>query len=389
MSLIELKRKRIFTVAASHYFHDIYSAFFAPVIPLLVEKLGLSYTSIGLLQVIQRSPSFFMPFIGILAEHVALRYFVIWSPAITAVSMSMLGIVPNFGWLVLILIIMGTSSALYHIPAPVMLKQITTHRIGFATSMYMLAGELARTSGPLIILGTISLLSFEGTWILMFIGITVSIFLHFQLRSIMVSDKIKKAPPLKDLVIVFKQYAKLLLVIFFIMMFLAMIKQSLTIYLPVYLTTNGKSLFLAGVGLTIVQAAGAVGTLFSGTISDFVGRKKVIIISTMLAPLFMYGFLQSTGWLQIVYLVLVGFVIFASGPVFMALVLNLSKTNSAFLISLNMTVNFAGGSLAALFIGALSDHYGINNAFYYVTLLAILAIPFTFMLPNDKPIKTK
>lgn len=383
MSLINVKRRRIFTVAASHYFHDIYSAFFAPVIPILVEKIGLSYTNIGILQVIQRSPSFLMPFIGILAERIALRYFVIWSPAITAIAMSMLGIVPNFWWLVLILVIMGASSALYHIPAPVMLKQITTHRIGFATSMYMLAGELARTTGPLIILGAISIVTFEGTWILMFIGIAVSIFLHFQLRAIMVSDKIKKAPPLKELATTFKQYAGLLTIIFFIMMFLAMIKQSLSIYLPVYLTSNGKSIYMAGMGLTIVQAAGAIGTFFSGTISDFIGRKKVIVISTMLSPIFMYGFLTTIGWMQITFLILVGFVIFASGPVFMALILNLSKTNSAFLISLNMTVNFAGGSLAALLIGALSDHFGINNAFFYVNIMAIFAIPFTFMLPND------
>ncbi|MFO7863176.1 MAG: MFS transporter, partial [Salinivirgaceae bacterium] len=326
MSLLKRKRKRIFTIAASHYIHDVYSAFLAPVLPLLIEKLGLSYTSVGLLQVIQRSPSFFMPFIGILAERVALRYFVIWSPAITAITMSLLGIVPNFWVLVALLVIMGTASALYHVPAPVMLKQITTHKLGFATSMYMLAGELARTSGPMIILGAISLLTFEGTWILMFIGIAASLFLHTQLKAIMVSDKIKKSPAFKDISATFKTHIGLLTIMFFIMMFRAMIKTSLSTFLPIYLTENGRTLFLAGLGLTIVQGAGAVGTLLSGTLSDYIGRKKIIVITTILSPLFMYGFISTTGWLQTVFLVLVGFMIFASGPVFMALVLNASKT---------------------------------------------------------------
>ncbi|WP_462281347.1 MFS transporter [Salinivirga cyanobacteriivorans] len=384
MGLLQRKRKRIFTIAFSHYIHDVYSAFFAPTLPLLIEKLGLSYTSIGILQVLQRSPSFLMPFIGILAERVALRYFVIWSPAITAITMSLLGIAPNIWILALLLVIMGAGSALYHVPAPVMLKQITTHRIGFATSMYMVAGELARTTGPLIILGAIALFTFEGTWLLMFIGIGASIFLHYQLKSIMVSDKIKKAPTLNNLKNTFKTYSGLFTVLFFIIMFRAMIKTSLTTFLTVYLTENGRTLLLAGIGLTILQAAGAIGTLFSGTLSDFIGRKKIIIITTILAPIFMFGFISTAGWIQTLFLVLTGFVVFASGPVFMALVLNVSKTNHAFLNSLNMTINFAGGSVAALFIGTLSDFTGINNTYLYATILATIAIPFTFYLPNEK-----
>ncbi len=384
MSLLKRKRKRIFTIAFSHYIHDVYTAFFAPVIPLLTEKLGLSYTSIGILQVIQRSPSFLMPFIGILAEKVALRYFVIWSPAVTAIAMSFLGVVPNIWFLSLILIIMGASSALYHVPAPVMLKQITTHRLGFATSIYMLAGELARTTGPLVILGAISLLTFEGTWLLMFVGIFASLFLHFQLKGIMISSKIKKAPSIYQLLATLKTYTRLFTVVFFIIMFRSMIKTSLTIFLPVYLTENGRTLWLAGIGLTILQASGAAGSLLSGTLSDFIGRKKIIVITTILAPAFMYGFISTTGLLQTVFLILVGFVIFATGPVFMSLILNVSKTNHAFLNSLNMTINFAGGSLAALFIGTVSDYAGINDTFLFATILAIFAIPFSFLLPSEK-----
>ncbi len=33
MGLLKRKRKRIFTIAFSHYIHDVYSAFFAPVLP--------------------------------------------------------------------------------------------------------------------------------------------------------------------------------------------------------------------------------------------------------------------------------------------------------------------------------------------------------------------
>src|SRR6056297_2035034 len=113
-------------------------------------------------------------------------------------------------------------------------------------------------------------------------------------------------------------------------------------------------------------------------------EKKILIITPILAPIFMFGFISTVGWIQTLFLVLTGFVVFASGPVFMALVLNVSKTNHAFLNSLNMTINFAGGSVAALFIGTLSDFTGINNTYLYATILATIAIPFTFYVPTEK-----
>lgn len=141
---------------------------------------------------------------------------------------------------------------------------------------------------------------------------------------------------------------------------------------------------MAGIMLTILQGAGAVGTFLSGTLSDFVGPKKIIILTTIMVPFFMWGFISSVGVLQIVYLILIGFAIFASGPVFLALVLKISDKYHSFINGLYMTINFASGSIAALLIGISSDSIGINNTFTYATILSIIAIPFTFVLYGMK-----
>ncbi len=52
-----------------------------------------------------------------MADRIALRYLVIITPAITAISMSLLGLAPNAPVLGILLFVMGFSSMLFHVPS--------------------------------------------------------------------------------------------------------------------------------------------------------------------------------------------------------------------------------------------------------------------------------
>jgi len=114
----------VILIAFSHLIHDIYGSFLAPLLPLLIEKLGFSYTMAGFLTVAQRFPSLLNPFFGVIADRISVRYFVIGAPTVTAISMSLLGLAPSYPVLVVLLVIMGISAACYHVPTPVMIKHI-------------------------------------------------------------------------------------------------------------------------------------------------------------------------------------------------------------------------------------------------------------------------
>jgi len=91
------------TITIAHFIHDIYPAFLAPILPLIIEKLSISLSFAGLLSVIQRIPSLLNPFIGILADKIKVRYFIIFAPAITTISMSLIGIAPGYTILAMVL----------------------------------------------------------------------------------------------------------------------------------------------------------------------------------------------------------------------------------------------------------------------------------------------
>ncbi len=58
--------ERVFTIVGGHFIHDIYTAFLAPLLPLIIERLSLSFTLAGVLTWALNLPAVLNPFIGYL-----------------------------------------------------------------------------------------------------------------------------------------------------------------------------------------------------------------------------------------------------------------------------------------------------------------------------------
>ena len=182
----------VLTLSFAHLSHDIYSAFLAPVLPLLISKLGISLSLAGFLDIARKLPSLFNPFVGLIADRVCVRYFIIVTPAITGIAMSLLGVAPSYPILLILLLVAGISSTLFHVPTPVMIKHVSADQTGKGMSYYMLGGELARTLGPLLITAAISLWGLEGSWRVMPLGIIASFILYFKLRNVSMNKDFQK-----------------------------------------------------------------------------------------------------------------------------------------------------------------------------------------------------
>lgn len=383
MNKSKFQFSKVADISTAHLLHDIYSSFLAPLIPLLIEKLSINFFLVGILTVIQRLASLLNPFIGLIVDKKELRYFIIFTPAVTAISMSMIGLVSSFAQLAVLLFIMGISSAFFHVPAPVLIRTVAGNKTGFGMSMFMVAGELARSIGPIVIVSAVSWWGLENTYRLMPAGILASVILFFRLRKLKNIDFKKPAAILN-----IKQTLLDLKSFFFILTgysFTRGMMQGLLItFLPVYLTSKGESLWVAAYSLSILEFAGAAGSLVAGTISDKIGRRRTLIIIALITPVLMLGYNHASGALNIVLLLFVGFFIFGSGPVLLALVQEKNTERPSFTNGIYMTINFAFGAIAALLVGWLSDRIGLESVFQLAPLFAMLAIPFAFMFREPK-----
>ena len=374
---------KVVMISVAHMVHDIYSSFLAPLLPLLIEKLGLSYGLAASLAVVQRLPSLLNPVVGAMAERMSVRYFIIVSPGLTAVSMSLLGAAPHYAVLVILLLIMGFSATLFHVPSPVMIKRVAGSRTGRGMSYYMLGGELARSIGPLVILGAVSIWGLEGSWRLMPFGIAASVVLYFQFHRIRISDQFRTRSEGLRIRATFRQHRRFLILMSGVLFFQSLLKSALTAFLPTLMTSEGASVWTGGGYLSVLQLAGAAGTFFAGGISDRFGRKRTLLLSAALGPLLLWLFLALDGMPAVAVLVLLGLVIFAPMPVMLAFVQDQDAERPVFLNGVYMGLNFLLAAIGVQLVGAAGDFLGLRMTFSISALLALLALLFIFALQEE------
>jgi FSR family fosmidomycin resistance protein-like MFS transporter len=363
----EFNKKEVLTISSAHFAHDIFSSFLAPLLPLIIEKLGLTLSMVAFLDIVRRIPALFNPLLGLMAERMDVKYFVILTPSITAISMSLLGFASSYFILILLLVIAGISSALFHIPSPTMIKHSSGEETGRGMSYFMVGGEFARTLGPLLITSAVSWWGLEGSYKLMPIGIMASLLLYIRFRNFSTHIRAKKFEK-GDVKLLLKEHQKLFYFLASFMLFNAALKSSLSLYLPVYLVNNGNSLWYAGIALSILQFSGVVGVFFSGKYSDKFGRYKILLFSSLGSIGFMALFLYTQN---IIILGFLGLFVFAPAPVLMALVQDTDSHMPTFMHSIYMGINFGLSSIIVLLIGILGDSLGLNETFIICNILGI------------------
>jgi FSR family fosmidomycin resistance protein-like MFS transporter len=375
----EFQTEQVLTISSGHFVHDVYSAFLAPLLPLLIEKMSLTLTLAGSLSAFMQLPAILTPFIGHLADKYNLRYLVIIAPALTATAMSAMGVAPNYATLALLLILAGISSAIFHAPAPAMVGQISGKRVGKGMSWFMGGGELARTVGPIVAVWAVSSWALEGMFRVVVIGWATSAILFWRLRDIPISAR--KKGSLQSILPKLRTLFLPLLIISFFRMFMVV---CMTTYLPTYMNLNGATLLLAGASLSILELAGFAGALSGGTLSDRLGRKPLLMVVTILAPLLMIAFLNVSGWLLVPVLLSYGFVSISAGPVFLALIQDNFPENRAVSNGLYISMNFLLRSLAMILVGMAGDAFGLQAAFMGSAALSLAGLVGIFMLPSQQ-----
>ncbi len=372
----EFRTGEVATIAGGHFLHDTFTAFVAPLLPVLQERLRTDYAMTGGLAVFLQLPSLITPAIGYLADKVSLRYFVIFAPAVTATLITMMGFTSSYLSLALLLVAAGISMACFHAPAPPMVAQVSGRRVGTGMSVFMAAGELGRSVGPVLAVAAVGWFGLAGLWRLAFIGWAVSIILFVRLRNVSAHGAGGRGGllPLAESLRVFPAIAGILITRVFLVV-------AATTYLPLFMRdVGGSGLWLAGASLTILEAAGVVGALSAGTLSDRLGRGSVLLTVAVAAPVIMLAFLFSPGYLALPLLVLLGLSALGTAPVLLATVQDAFPDNRALANGTFLALNFLIRALGIWTVGALADGVGLHHAYLIAALVALLGIPAVPML---------
>lgn len=370
-------------LAGAHAAHDLYGGFLGPLLPAVQDKLGLSLTVVSLMIPAKELPGIFQPFIGYMADRTSRRWFVVLAPAASAISVSSIGLAPHISVVLLLLLASGLASGAFHAPAVALMGEYAGPKVGRAMSFFMAAAEASRTIAPLIITAAISWFTLEGSAVVMVFGVASSILLYFTLDT-SASDQARREAPPVALRPLLRARRRWIIALMGVTSFNAIATGPFHFFLVKLLLDKGHSDWYAGFSLSTLFAAGVVGMLAGGILSDRIGRRNTLIIACVLAAplLFLYLLLENGTLLPLLVLIPGSIAITSIRPIVLAIAQELLPEARGSMAGGILALNFVTASLIAFAFGAVADVVGIETAFYWVAWGSLLTLPCVLLLPR-------
>jgi len=246
-------------------------------------------------------------------------------------------------------------------------------------SFYMTGGEAARTVGPMFAVAAVSFLGPDHFYMVLAGAVCTSVLLYFTLEKEDEKTSIRRNGSLKSS---YMEIRHVLLPIAGILAARSFMHAAMGVFLTVYVEKNTGSLWMGGAALALYEAFGVAGVLSAGTLSDWLGRQRVMFWVLIAAPIAITGFVFTTGTWQIVCLVITGFTVLATTPVMLAVIQENATANPSAANGLFMMVSFAVRSLAVFLCGVFGDLFGLENMFLISAAFGVFSVFFLLKLKD-------
>jgi len=369
----KIQYSKIGVLSFAHMLNDFYSNFLPQMLPfLIIASTSISATRAAILvSSFTVSSSLIQPVFGMLLDRQGKRWLVHVGTLWMAVMLSLTGIVQSYALLVILAILAGLGTAAFHPQASTMVNTLSGDHKGVLLSAFVAFGNFGYALSPLLLVPLFQKYGLHSTLITIIPGVLAAVLLLLFAPK----DNALKGTntPLPEVMKSLKSASGELGVLVGVIAIRSLAYTAMLTMLPLYFKSQNVSNIAASQLVTIMLASGAVGGVIGGFISDYFGRKLLIIGSLVIStPLFL-AFFFTHGVISTVFLALAGAALLSSFSVTIVAAQEAIPKNKALAAGLSM--GFAGGigGLAAIFIGRAADIWGLPSAITTIFLLPLLA----------------
>ncbi len=377
------QRLGTFFHVTAHFSVDFFLSFFAPTLPVLIQKLDLLKVEAGFLSLAVELCALTMPLIGRIADRKDIRKYMFLAPVITGLCMSSLSIIPNYYLLLLVLILGGVAIYFYHAIGPADVGNINNKTLGRAMAIWNIAGQVAFMIGPMLIAWILSLEGPSKAPYLAILGLATSIFLlaiwkryNNTSQQVMQEKTFDDEAPIKrDYALIAKQFLPILGII----ITGALARASAYAYFPIFVVEEGAELWVSGLTVSIYFGAGVIGQYIAGYIYDRIGARWVIAIAIAGFALSLAGATISPLVLQLILVGATGFFAFMLIPTFMAMLQENFPKDRSLTNGLFLGLMYSITALASVGAGYFLDRLATQRVFLIsaaISLVGLLFAPF-------------
>jgi len=366
----------ILLMASAHLMVDGYGNIYAPMLPILIPRLGLSLAAAGTLTMLfQMAASVAQVGFGNLADRWRPRTLIIVGPVVSVTLLSLIGLATSREMLACILITGGLGAAAFHPPAAALAHRLGGERRGLAMSVYITGGTLGFSLGPLFFAPFAERFGLEWTPLLALPGLAV---VAFFIRRV---PQIPLHPSASRGFAALRPYTKPLVLLYLCVVLRTLASLTFATFVPVMLTRRGLSVAEAGASVAAYLFGSGVGGFFGGPAADRFGARTVIALSLVLSTPFLFIAPFLSGWMFVVVLAIGGLFLQSTLPVNVTFGQSLAPVSAATVSSLMMGFAWGTGGLSVPFVGMIADRIGIEHTLVGVSLIPLLAAACALPLP--------
>ncbi|TAL86674.1 MAG: MFS transporter [Rhodanobacter sp.] len=298
---------RLASLSWLHFLNDGSANYLPGILPAVLLALHESTALAGSVMSALMIGQAFQVISGWLADRVGGRVFIVAGVLGSSAAAAMIGLAPSLGVLIPALVILGLSNALFHPQALAGAHTLSGDRRGFGMSLFLIGGEVGRGLWPLIASVVVVAWGLHYLWLLALPAVLSLILLRKQLPI-----QAPRRPDGKPIAWRRHLTPMSLLVGFSMLRSLAIF--GLVTFLPIIWISRGHDLTEGAALITVLLVVGIVGNVGGGHLADRIGRRPVLLGSSLLGALLLIAFIVSSGLWQWLILGLLGIALFASLP---------------------------------------------------------------------------
>jgi len=372
--------RTVLVLAGTHFIVDGYGNILAPLLPILITRLGLTLAAAGSLQMcFQLANSVAQLGFGHLADRWRPRLLLITGPIVCVTMLPLVGLTSGFAVLAAVLILGGLGGAAFHPPAAALVHRYSGNQRGLAMSFHITSGTLGQAIAPLVFAPFVQRFGLRATFVL--IAPALILLGTGLLRRMPAIERLQESDHAGGIAGL-RPYARPLTLLYLIVVLRTLTAISFSTFVPVMLTMRGQTLAQAGSAVSVYLVAVGLGGFFGGPLADRFGPRRVIIVSLVSAVPLLALAPQLSGWAFVATLAAGGFLLQSTLPVNVTYAQTIAPISAATVSSLMMGFAWGMGGLCVPFVGMLADRVGIESTLTTMSVLPLAAALLALPLPS-------
>lgn len=374
---------------SAHLVNDIYTPVIMAMLPLLMSTYGYSYfLAACLASTHSLASSVLQPIFGWVSDKQGFFVPVSVSILISGIFISVMGLFPGvYPLLIIFVAIAAIGHASFHPAALSIVSDLSTDsNRGIMTSYFVVGGNIGFACGPVIVGFLLAQSGFSGVVFLMIPALLVGV----MLRNLSFSRQNQAAHPVDPLPEPLSDHRfdrkNPIIPLFCASIFRSWVIFGSITFFPLYFVANGYTLLMATMLVTGMLFAGVLGQIIGGYLSDRYGRKDYLVITTFLVIPPLVLFLQSSGVIATIAMLLFGFFLWSTFAVTIAMAHEMMPHDIGLTSGLFLGSALGAGGIGVAVSGYIADTWGLIPSIALFGLL--LGISGLFYAVTPHPYRT-